>query len=341
MVELKAYVLTKRDKKSKGTLFVDFSGSLVREKFEIYEDQSGSDDATPLTVLGNRMVVPLLDDAGNIAERFVVRGKYMHSCIRMAARIIQTYQDQGPILVRDNDPFDWDGAWLRLIEDHDIKYHPDLWMSVYAKGKLVYEFGTHHMFFDVLEQCDRKQSDNYDAAITYTEQIFEQYGKKISIKHDTGVALVVNLKGDEGRCGVVLRGAEKTTTFNYRVAKKAKNGHEISLPQLMASCASFLEGIQLAFSIGMTNEKLRQEIITRASEEAREADSARRRLAKLNAQITSLEQNSDVRYRPEKPVFSEMVIAAEALMTKIIEVKREEEAAAAAAEEDAEEEWIT
>ena len=48
-----------------------------------------------------------------------------------------------------------------------------------------------------------------------------------------------------------------------------------------------------------------------------------------------------MRYRPEKPVFSEMVIAAEALMTKIIEVKREEEAAAAAAEEDAEEEWIT
>jgi hypothetical protein len=319
---------------------VDFSGSLLREKFEIYESKSGATDGTPLTVLSNRMVIPLLDDSGKIAERFVVRGQYMHSCIRMAARIIQSYIDQGPILVRDHDPFDWEGAWLRLIEDHDLKYHPDLWISVYSNGKLIYEFGEHHMFFDVLEQCDRKQADNYDAAIVYAEQIFEQYGKTITIKHDSSVALVVNLKDNEGRCGVVLRGAEKTTTFNYRAAQKEKKGQDVSLPQLMASCASFLEGIQLAFSIGMANEKLRQEVITRATDEAREADSSRKRLAKLNAQITSLEQNCDVRYRPEKPIFSEMVIAAEALMAKIIEVKREEEEAARAAEEGEEDEWV-
>jgi hypothetical protein len=306
---------------------VDFSGSLLRERFDVYEKDGDELKGDPLTAMSNRMVVPLLDHSGKIGERFVIRGKYMHSCIRLAARIIHTFMDQGPILVRDNDPFDWENAWLRLIEDHDQKYHPDLWVAIYANGKLIYEYGEHHMFFDVIEQCDHKQQDNYDAAIKYTEKIFEQYGKKISIKHDSSVALVVNLKDNEGRCGVVLRGADKTTTFNYRVAQKGKNGDDVFLPQLIGSAGAFLEGIQLSFFIGMANEKLRQEVIPRVSPEEKEARSSRTRLAKMNAQINALEQNYDVRYRPEKPIFSEMVIAAEELMAKILEQKRMEEAA--------------
>lgn len=304
---------------------MDFSGSLLREKFEIFEGAGEVLEGEPLTVMSNRLVVPLIDDSGKVGERFVIRGKYMHSCIRMAARIMHTFIDKGPIMVRDNEPFDWDQAWMKLIEDHDLKYHPDLWLVVYSNGKLIYEFGEHHMFFDVLEQCDHKQQDNYDAAIIYAEKIFEQYGKAITIKHDAGVALVVNLKDNEGRCGVVLRGAEKTTTFNYRVSKKEKDGEDVFLPQLMGSCAAFLEGIQLSFSIGMTNEKLRQETISKTSDEAKEVKSSRTRLAKMNAQINSMEQNYDVRYRPEKPVFSEMVIAAEELMAKIIEHQRMQE----------------
>jgi len=312
---------------------VDFSGSLLREKFDIYEGRGDELKGEPLTAMSNRLVVPLLDNAGAVGERFVIRGQYMHSCIRMAARIIHAFLDKGPLLVRDGDAFDWKEAWMRLIEDHDLKYHPDMWLVVYSKGKVVYEYGEHHMFFDVLEQCDYKHSDNYDAAIVYAEKIFEQYGKRITIKHDANVALVVNLKDDDGRCGVVLRGAGKTTTFNYRVAKKEKDGQAIFLPQLIGSCAAFLEGIQLSFSIGLANEKLRQEELQRSDPEAKEAASARTRLAKLNAQINALEQNYDVRYRPEKPIFSEMVIAAEDLMNKLIETKRQEE-------EDANAVWI-
>lgn len=312
---------------------MDFSGSLLREKFDIYEGRGDNLKGDPLTAMSNRLVVPLIDDAGKVGERFVIRGQYMHSCIRMAARIIHAFLDKGPILVRNNEPFDWEDAWMRLIEDHDAKFHPDMWLVIYVNGKAVYEYGEHHMFFDVLEQCDHKHSDNYDAAITYAETIFEQYGKKITIKHDASVALVVNLKNDEGRCGVVLRGAEKTTTFNYRVGKKGKDGDDIFLPQLMGSCAAFLEGIQLSFAIGLANEKLRQEVLLRSDPEAKEAASSRARLAKLNAQLNALEKNYDVRYRPEKPIFSEMVIAAEDLMNKIIETKRQEE-------EDANAVWI-
>lgn len=312
---------------------MDFSGSLLRERFDVYEKNGEELKDSPLTAMSNRMVVPLLDHSGRVGERFVIRGKYMHSCIRMAARIIHTFMDKGPILVRNNDPFDWDDAWRKLIEDHDITYHPDLWIAIYSNGKLIYEFGEHHMFFDVIEQCDHKLQDNYDGAIKYTEKIFEQYGKRIAIKHDSSVALVVNLKDNEGRCGVVLRSADKTTTFNYRVAQKGKNGDDVFLPQLIGSAAAFLEGIQLSFSIGMTNEKLRQEVLSRTSPEEKEARSARTRLAKMNAQLNALEQNYDVRYRPEKPIFSEMVIAAEELMAQIIEQQRHEEALA-------NEEWI-
>lgn len=305
---------------------MEFSGSLLREKFVISEGKGEEVSGDPMIVVSNRMVVPLLDASGQVGERFVIRGQYMHSCIRMAARLIHTFMDKGPILVRDSDPFDWENAWLRLIEDHDQKYHPDMWLAVYANGKPIYEYGEHHMFLDVLEQCDYKHADNYDAAIEYAEKIFEQYGKTITINHDAGVALVVNLKDNEGRCGVVLRGAEKTTTFNYRVSKKGKDGDDVFLPQLIGSCAAFLEGIQLSFSIGMVNEQLRQEVMTRADAKAREANSSRSRLAKMNAQINALEQNYEVRYRPEKPIFSEMVIAAEELMAGILEEQRLKEA---------------
>ena len=75
--------------------------------------------------------------------------------------------------------------------------------------------------------------------------------------------------------------------------------------------AELLEGIQLSFMIGIANEKLRAGIIDSANFEARQAREAKRRIATLNGEISSLETHYKVRYRPERPDFNRIIFDAE------------------------------
>ncbi|MEK7802663.1 MAG: hypothetical protein AAB276_09445, partial [Pseudomonadota bacterium] len=85
------------------------------------------------------------------------------------------------------------------------------------------------------------------------------------------------------------------------------------------ACASFLEGVQLAVRIGMVNEKLRVQKIERFSAEAKDAQSALRRMVQLNVSVGEMENRLNVHYRPEKPEFSMIVKEAEIFQRKLLE----------------------
>ncbi len=262
----------------------------------------------PLTAVSNRLAVPLRDARGKIAETFIVRAQNMHICLRMAAKIVQTYGRAGPLMVRAA-PFDFEGAYDSFTEDHERKFNPDRWVAVYHAGKLVFESGTRHPFLDVIEKCDAKNPGNYDESVHVAEDMFAKMGKPITINHDSNIGFVITVGRDNGRCGLILRNPNKRTTFNFIAEDKGEN--KVTITQCLVVAAAYLEGIQIAFHIGMTNEKLRLGLITRYSDDDKRADSGRRRLGRLNAEIRNFENSLDVRYRPEKPEFSTVVIDAE------------------------------
>jgi hypothetical protein len=287
---------------------LDFSTTLLREKFVISDGRGEQAEGHPIIAVGNRMVVPLQSDNGQLRETFVIRAQTMHACIRMAAKIIQTFIRSGPIMARA-ESFKFEDAWDSIIEDHERTFNPDRWIAVYNNGKLIYEGGRHPTFLDMVEKCDGRNPGDYDQAIIMAEHSFETLGRQVTIAHEGHIGLVTTIKNHHGKCGLILRNPNRRTTFNYMADNKG--GGIVSAAQCLNVAAAFLEGIQLAFQIGMANEKLRLGIIPRNSEEARKAESGRRRLGRLNAEIRTFENSLNVRYRPEKPEFAQIVSEAE------------------------------
>lgn len=299
----------------------EFHSSLLREKFSIHDSDPVSHEQKSIIALSNRLIVELKGQKKEHTEIFVVRAQNMHSCVRMAARILKSYKTSGPIMNRTK-PFDWEAAWDAIVNDYEYRYNPDRWVAIYHAGRIIFQAGEHHMLLDVIEQCDAKNAHHYEKALPMAEDAFKKAGKVVKIDYDSNVALVINLSPKQGRFGVIMRGPNRTTTFNFSLTAKKD---PLNYAQCLAAAACFLEGVQLAFMVGMNNIKLFMGIIKRHTTEEKMTKEAGRRLGRLNAEIANLERAYDVYYRPEKPEFGAIINSAEQLGQKILTPPEEDE----------------
>lgn len=285
----------------------EFHTSLLREKFVI-RDAIPADmtDRQPIIALSNRLPLSLQSEDEETREEFIVRAQNMHTCARLAAQICRDFDEKGPLLDRKK-PFDWKYAYLAITKGYEKKWNPDRWVAVYHKGRIIYEDGEKHRhpFLDIIEQCDAINKDNYEKSVKVAEDAFRQAGKLVTIEHDSNIALVMNITNAEGKCGVILRGPNHTTTFNFTA--HPRGGREVHASQCLSVAAAFLEGIQLAFFVGMTQEKLHYELIGATSDEARRARDAGEKVARLNGAIQQFENMFKVTFRPDRPNLSAMI----------------------------------
>ncbi len=301
----------------------DFSAKLLREKFVIrdlaYADPQ--DKRASIVALSNRIVVELRDDSGRLSEKFVVRAQNMHSALRMAARIIQTFEKDGPLMVRAKS-FDWEEAWSLIVNDYEYRYNAERWIALYYQGNCIFQQGEHHSFLDVIEKCDVDNDMDYDFTIPSAEKLFKQAGKAVEISYNSNVALSTEFTEQQGRCGVISRGSSQTATFTLSVRSRSE---PVNISRTLVSAAAFLEGIQLAFLIGFNTERMRIGLVDCIKQERRQTDKAKERLVRLNGEISNLEEFFDVRYRPERPNFEEFSQDAEELAKKILATSEDED----------------
>lgn len=295
-----------------------FHSSLLREKFVIHDPVAEIEGAVPVIALSNRLVVELRDAQEKCVETFVVRAQNMHSCVRAGALLIQAFERGGPVMNR-HIPFDWDNIWNAVVNDFEYAYNPDRWIAFYHEGKAVYRRGDHHPFLDVIEKCALANEGEYDQTVSMAEEAFRQTGKTVRITYDANVALVMNFEDNAGRCAIILRGANRTTTFNFSAQARPKT--VLGIPQCMSAAAAFLEGVQLAFQVGMYTEKIRLGLVERFSREEKIAHDGRKRLGRLSTEILNMEGAFDVRYRPERPEFKRIITDAERLAQKTAPVR--------------------
>lgn len=293
----------------------EFNSSLLREKFTIH-DRDINAPARSVIALSNRMVVDIVLPGGRHREHFIVRTHNMHGCARMAARMLQSFYQNGPLLDRPV-PYDWEAAWDSIVSDYEYAYNSQRWLSVYTGGRAIFQKGMHHALLDVIEKCEaRNKGGLYEESIKTAEAAFRDLGKDVTIEYDANVALVVDFEDDHGRCAIILRGPDKTTTFNFTAT--ARPGNDLGIPQCLSAAAAFLEGIQLAFLVGMNTEKIKLGMIERHSKEEKQTAEARKRLARLGAEIANLEASCAVHYRPERPEFPHLIMDAEKLAEKML-----------------------
>lgn len=295
----------------------EFKTSLLREKFVLRDPAGDNADTPPIIALSNRMVVPLANRFGDHAETYVIRTQNMHSCTRLAAAIAKEYYEHGPIMSRDYN-FNWGQLWNDVIKGYEKDWNPDIWAAVYYKGRVVFEDGERHGFLDIIEKCDTANKQDYTQSVLFAESAFRQAGKAIKIEHDSNIALIVSIKEDEAKCGIILRGATRKTTFNYTVKTKKLDGDPIRIPTILTAAAAFLEGVQLAFAVGMINRKRDSEMIDKYSDEDRKGKRGAERLINLGKAIESLERKYVVSYRPDRPDFPALVKQSEEIAMKIL-----------------------
>lgn len=308
----------------------DFAAQVLRERFVITPVDGETDS---IIALSNRAPLTLIDGDGRIVEKLVIRGHMLHSVVRMMGSLVNTFNRTGPLFNRQI-PLDWDQVWDISAGPHERAYNADLWIAVYHNGKIVYQNGQHHSFLDVVEQCDARGNGNYDAAIKFAETLFNKAGKPVTITYDSTIATTFNIGKLEGRAALILRGAQKTTTFSYTGETKDIPDRHLNPVHFINAAAAFLEGIQLSFTIGSGNEKLRREIFSLYSDDGLLLTSARTRLGESNATIRTFENLHIVHYRPERPDFPTLITNAEGMTRKRLDEEEAAAEAAAAMEED-------
>ncbi len=299
----------------------DFCTELLREKFVISTPQSQTQDG--VIALSNRVVAPLQNRTGTVQETLVIRSHNMHCAVRMTARILQAFKAGGPLTTRALS-YDWETVWHSILNDYETLYNPQCWIAIYHAGKCIFSAGEHHPLLDMIEKCDEDNESTYDFSISLAEELFRQTGKDFKIVHNSNVALSVHFENNQGRCGIILRSPLRTTTFTFTA--QPKDEMPLNIPQCLGTCAAFLEGVQLAFQMGMNTEKIRLGLIERFSREEKQTREGKQRLTRLNDEILTLEKTFKIHYRPEKPEFHHIMMDAERLGQQVLKLpeKREE-----------------
>lgn len=314
----------------------EFKTTLLREKFILRDPAGDLADTQPVIALSNRMVLALSSEMGEPPEKYIVRTQNMHSCARFAAAIAKEYGDRGAIMSRQA-PFDWGNLWRDVIKGYEKDWNPNIWAAIYYKGRVIFEDGARHPLLDIIEQCDAVSKEDYTQSVIFAEKAFQQAGKAMKIEHDSNIALIISIKPDEAKCGVILRGANKKTTFNYTVKKKP-TGESVRVPTILTISAAFLEGVQLAFSVGIANKKRQVDLFEKYSDEDRKGKRGSDRLLNLSSAIESIERKYYISFRPDRPEFKKMVREAEDFALKILKPEIE---AKIAAGEISQKDWIT
>lgn len=296
----------------------NFQSSLLREKFEIYDPNLDRRDVKPVVALSNRIVVALQKHEDSPVEEYVIRAQNMHLCARFAGRMINSFNTGGSLKNRAQ-AFDWESVWNPILNSYERIYNEQRWVAVYYHGQVIFEEGERHPLLDLIEKCDTQNDNDYDYAIPLAAKALQKAGKTVKIDHDANVALVTTFEENEGRCGIILRGADKTTTFNFTAF--GSNEQELNIPQCLYAAASFLEGVQLSFLVGMNIFKVNVGIIKKNSAEHQQTKDGQKRLAQLSAEISNMERNLNVRFRPEKPEFNAIVRDAEDQASRTIDVR--------------------
>jgi hypothetical protein len=241
-------------------------------------------------------------------ETYVVRTQNMHSCLRMTGQIAQFFDNNGSIALHPT--FSWEKFWNAFGNDYERRYNPSLWGVVYYQGKPVFTSGDHHIFFDLIEKFDFESGQDYEAAPVLAQNALNQKDKTVRIDYKGSVACVVKWEDGEAHVSIILRDAQRETTFSFKVSENNED-KPIQIGQCFSVAAAFLEAIQLCFFIGSAHAKMQRGFIQRKSEEHKQLNAAMPRLARLGNEIIRLESNSKIRYRPEKPDFDHIVFNAQ------------------------------
>ena len=304
--------------------------SLLREKIVVLPAEAAITPnraaQPPLAqALSNRMSLTLYSGEKAYAEKFVIRAHTMHLCTRLAAEMLQEFQRRGFLANRLHD-HQWQALWQEVCSPFEVAHNPRRWAAVYHVGRPVFKAGDGGSLLDAIEARHAAEGGAYDQVLFIIQDAFEQAGKNVRVDYDANIGMVCHLKPDKSRCSLILRGAGRTTTFNFLATPRAGDARaRVNMPECLIGCAAFLEGVQLSFTIGSALGRMDRGEAPRVGEEARMVQAARRRMDDLNREVGTMERLMAVRYRPERPEFQRLIVDIQDMAARAGSLRRGEQ----------------
>lgn len=272
--------------------------SLLREKFTIHNLGTG---ISPVIALGNRLKI----DLPKQKIPLIIRGHSMHMTLRYGAEILKHLSYIGHIETVET-AIEWDNIWDKLINDFEKDNTPDTWITIYHSGKIIYQSGTHHMFFDIVEQTEFKQiqsTQGYEQSIIMAQNAFKIMGRDVMIEQESHAGFVLDDNPKEMRFAVILRTPEQKATFIGRVSEKKDNKIKPYDYICMNLAADYIEGINMAVRSGFMDKDIASGDIEPRSDGMKLYTRIQKRIKHLGNLIGQAERKYVVKYRPEKPDF--------------------------------------
>lgn len=288
----------------------EFNTTLLRERFVI-SDTSGQEEM--IVALSNRIVLPLYDKFGAIAETFIIRAHTMAISTSLAAQIAKSYEKLGPIATRQK-KFNWDKCWGFVNDQYEQNYNPKAWCAIYHDGKKIFSTNEYHILLDLIEQFENKNKQKYEKSLEMAEQALKDAGQSVKISYDSNVALIIKCEKKVSRVGIVIRSPKRTNTFNL-TAKQKTTDHPLSPSACLQVASSFLDAIQLSYVIGSLNERIKRGMSSWRTNDDKQRADAHRKLHMMESLVTAFIGGYDVNFRPERPEFH-LLIEDAALQTK-------------------------
>ena len=292
-----------------------FETRLLREKFLIIDPAKRDEGYEPIKALSNRIEINLPNDKG-VKEILTIRAQNMHSCVRYAAQILQSFEQGGALIGRINDKF-WQDKWDKIESSYERNFNPRRWLAVYYDGICAFEINDHHPFLDMIERCYADSGTPYEDIVPKAEQAFQKAGKTIHIEQDSNFALTAKTESNTAKLGIILRNPSRSSTFSVKITANKGLKH-INPAHTLNLAAAYLEGVELAFFAGMSTEKINIGLVAESSDLARQATQAKSRLSVLSGEIAFIEDTYGVNYRPDKPEFHAIIAEAEYLARLVL-----------------------
>lgn len=275
--------------------------SLLREKFIIRET---TDRSSLFVANGNRMKI----DIPGIPHPIVIRAHSMHMTLRFVAKIVEIFEWTKSV-VEITDTFDWEKIWLDLISKFEEKHTPKTWIAVYHKGHPIYTYNEYHVFFDVLENCEHKnsqRSEKYDQSISMTQKAFEQMGRTVMIEQESHMGFVLDTTNTENRFAITLRLPDHKSTFSTRAQASKEQKVEPTASESITMASYFIEAVNLSVQCGFMRKRIEKGKIEQGSDEMKRFRAFQAQCGYLQFAINQMESKYNIKYRPEKPDFQDI-----------------------------------
>ena len=272
--------------------------ALLREKFII----RGLQGSNQVIAVGNRFRV----DLPGHKTPLIIRGHSMHITLQFAAEIIR----QIPYIRADINPdnlINWNDTWKKVTTPFEAEHIQGTWIAAYYKGQLIYADGHHHLFFDIIEQCEYKnghRADKYETSITMAENAFRKMNQQVVIDMESHVGFIQDTGKPEIRLAIILRIPNQRATFVVRMARNKKTLNRDPSDYIgIQMAANFIEAINMAVRTGFMEQGIRSQKIEKRSDGMKQYQANISRLKYLDRIISQIEAQYIVKYRPEKPDF--------------------------------------